>query len=184
MKEYLAIFDLDGTLFDTSEVNYLSYKEALKSFGVDLSRDFFMGKCFGKHYMDFIPSLVTDSAQIELVHESKTLIYNNYLGNARVNTHLLRLIHCMRATYYTALVTTASNKNTFDLLNYFNCADCFDLIITQESIVNKKPDPEGFLKAMNHFGIDAEHTLIFEDSEVGIVAAKMAGATVFTAEQF
>ena len=184
MKECLAIFDLDGTLFDTSEVNYLSYKEALKPFGADLSRNFFMERCFGKHYADFIPLLVTDSAQIELVHDAKKQIYNNYLGNARVNSHLFNLIHCMRATYYTALVTTASNKNTLDLLNHFNCADCFDLIITQEKIIRKKPDPEGFIKAMNHFGVDAEHTIIFEDSDVGILAAKMSGATVFTAEQF
>ena len=29
-KNQLAIFDLDGTLYDTKEVNYRSYLEALK----------------------------------------------------------------------------------------------------------------------------------------------------------
>lgn len=34
-KDYLAIFDLDGTLFDTGEVNYVSYREALRPYGIE-----------------------------------------------------------------------------------------------------------------------------------------------------
>lgn len=47
-----------------------------------------------------------------------------------------------------------------------------------------KPDPEGFIIAMNHFGIDAEHTVIFEDSEVGIMAARETGASVNIVDKF
>lgn len=36
----LAMFDLDGTLFDTNKANYLSYKEACNGF-CDVSEDFF-----------------------------------------------------------------------------------------------------------------------------------------------
>ena len=32
----LAIFDMDGTLYNTNDVNYFAYKEALNTFGVDL----------------------------------------------------------------------------------------------------------------------------------------------------
>ena len=44
MKKYLALFDLDGTLFDTTDVNYYAYKDALSSFGVELTRDYFISK--------------------------------------------------------------------------------------------------------------------------------------------
>lgn len=43
-KEYLALFDLDGTLFDTSEVNYFAYKDALEPFGIKLQKKFLCGR--------------------------------------------------------------------------------------------------------------------------------------------
>lgn len=42
MKNKLAIFDLDGTLFNTEEVNYLSYKGALEQKGYSLEYDFIL----------------------------------------------------------------------------------------------------------------------------------------------
>ena len=34
----LAIFDLDGTLFDTGEVNFFSYQKALNKVGYDVEK--------------------------------------------------------------------------------------------------------------------------------------------------
>ena len=36
MKAKLAMFDLDGTLFDTRSLNYLAYKAALEKFNFKL----------------------------------------------------------------------------------------------------------------------------------------------------
>ena len=52
----------------------------------------------------------------------------------------------------------------------------FDLILAQEDVPRKKPAPDGFLLAMEHFGISPENSLIFEDSPEGIAAARAAGA--------
>ena len=54
----------------------------------------------------------------------------------------------------------------------------FDLIISQEDVKNKKPDPEGFQKAMDFFKVQCRNSIIFEDSDVGIEAALRSGATV------
>ena len=62
--------------------------------------------------------------------------------------------------------------------------DLFDLILTHEDITKSKPDPEGFLKAMKLFNVEARDCLIFEDSSVGIEAAEKTGATVFVAKGY
>ena len=183
MKKYLAIFDLDGTLFDTSEVNYHAYKEALKPYGIELERDYFLEECFGRHYLDFLPVIMGGRENMEAVHSAKTRAYGLNLDKAKVNRHLFRIIDSMRGNYYTAIVTTASRKNTTDVLRHFGYLDYFDYVATQEDIVKKKPDPEGFLSAMDHFGIDAEHTVIFEDSEIGIEAGRATGASVFVVDR-
>ena len=38
----LVLFDLDGTLFDTGDVNYYAYKDALAPFGITLDKEYFV----------------------------------------------------------------------------------------------------------------------------------------------
>lgn len=183
-KQYLALFDLDGTLFDTGKVNYYAYKDALADFDATLAEDFFVTKCNGRHYTEFLPEIMGSSEHIDEVHRAKKEAYAKNLDKARQNIHLFEMIKSMTDTYHTAIVTTASRKNTEDILSHFACMDLFEYILTQEDITKVKPDPQGFLMAMEHFGIDAAHTVIFEDSPVGIQAAKASGASVMVVSQF
>ena len=183
-KQNLAICDLDGTLFDTSEVNYFSYKDALSEYGYTLDKDFFVTKCNGRHYTEFLPNIMGTSEYIEDVHNKKIKFYGANLIKARSNHHLFNIIYALKPNYNVCIVTTASRKNTIDILNHFNCRTIFDLIVTQEDITKVKPDPQGFYIAMEYFGINAENTIIFEDSDVGIEAAKRTGATVNAVKLF
>ena len=47
-KTKMIICDLDGTLFDTSEVNYQAYKKSLNEMGYELNYSFFIKECYGK----------------------------------------------------------------------------------------------------------------------------------------
>lgn len=183
-KTKLALFDLDGTLFDTGGVNYYSYKSALEPYGVSLDEEYFRNRCNGRHYTEFVPIILGSTAQLESVHKAKKAAYAKNLDKARINSCLFDIIRGLKEKYYCAVVTTASYQNTTDILLYFKVKDLFDLIITQENITKTKPDPEGFLMAMAHFNIPAKNTVIFEDSDVGIQAAQASGASVFVVNQF
>lgn len=172
------MFDLDGTLFDTREVNYYAYKDALTPFGVELDHGYFVSKCNGRHYTEFLPQIMGSAEHIEEVHKAKKKTYVDNLDKARVNTHLFKIIEGIKDQYHIAVVTTASRQNATDILKHFGYYDLFEFMVTQEDISKVKPDPQGFLLGMEYFGIDAEHTMIFEDSDVGIQAAKATGATV------
>ena len=60
----------------------------------------------------------------------------------------------------------------------------FGLIVTGEDVEKQKPDPEGYCRAMEHFRVTPADTMIFEDSGIGLTAAKASGAKVFRVEQF
>jgi beta-phosphoglucomutase len=185
-KNKLAIFDLDGTLFDTKDVNFLSYRTALAELGYDLDYDFFCTECNGRLYKDFIPKIVTDINEeiLSNIHKRKKELYLENLNAAKMNKHLFDIATALKEEYALAVVTTASKKNTLEILEYYKKKDLFDLIITQEDIQNTKPDPEGFLKAMLIFNIKPENTIIFEDSNVGVEAAKRSNANVFIVDKF
>ena len=180
MKQNLAIFDMDGTLFDTKAVNYASYKAAAEMIGrsFDVDYGFYCAYCNGRKYKDFLPRILpgVTAEEMEAIHRHKKGLYAGNLDKARINTALFDLIRGIRETHFVALVTTASGQNTMDILGRFQVTEMFDLILTQESIAHPKPDPEGFLRAMAHFGVDAAHTVIFEDSDVGLEAAEKSGA--------
>ena len=183
VKTKLALFDLDGTLYDTRRVNFFSYKKALETVDCTLDYDYFSEYCNGKHYT-FLPMIMKDISHMEEVHELKKSYYSEFLSETIENEHLFRMILCMKQEYYIGLVTTASRKNSEEILKYHNRLDLFDFIISQEDVEKKKPDPEGFVKAMQRYGINPEDTIIFEDSEVGIEAAEQSGATVFVVRGF
>lgn len=173
----LAIFDLDGTLFDTKDVNYHAYNEALGKYGYCICYDYYCKYCNGRHYMDFLPQVTgADEETLKAIHKEKKYLYSKYLSKAVMNEPLFHIIRLIKTDVKTALVTTASRQNCMDILDTFHVRDLFDLILTHEEIQKQKPDPEGFLKAMEYFGVKPMKTVIFEDSDVGIEAAERSGA--------
>lgn len=180
----LALFDLDGTLFDTSEVNFYSYRDALRVFDIELDKDYFVKYCNGYHYSEFLPKIVGNKDCMDKVHVLKKKFYEENLSHARVNLQLFRIMETMKQNFHLAVVTTASRKNTMDILMYFGYDNLFELLITQEDITKTKPDPQGYLLAMEHFSAQPEDTIIFEDSDVGIQAARATMATVMVVNQF
>lgn len=178
LKNKLAIFDLDGTLFDTKDVNYNAYQNAIKMLGIDAEIDYnnFCNLYNGKNYREFLPKIIPDitEEQMKNIHNFKKNIYTQYLDKARKNELLFLMIQEIKEKFYISIVTNASKKNVKDILEKFSVKNLFDLLITQEDVKNPKPSAEGFLKAMNYFNISKENTIIFEDSEIGIQAANKA----------
>lgn len=184
MKDRLAIFDLDGTLFDTAPANHAAYAEALRPFGVSLDLAYFREHCNGRYYADFLPPLIGDNpTDLEQVHRVKKAVYPRYFSRIRENTALFSLLTAMASEYHIALVTTAARESVYAILDQFSRRDCFELILTQADVKKKKPAPDGFLAAMEQFGIPAERTLIFEDSPEGIAAAQAAGAAYLVVDR-
>ena len=180
-----AIFDLDGTLFNTNDVNYYAYKEALSKYNISMDYEYYCNYCNGRHYKVFIPDLVNnDINKIEDIHYNKKELYSKYLDKVKINNHLIEFIKSIKEKYYIALVTTASSKNTYDILNYTNTFKLFDLILTSDDVKNAKPNPEGFNKAIDYFKLNPSDCVIFEDSDVGIEAALKTGAEVIRIEKF
>ncbi len=56
---------------------------------------------------------------------------------------------------------------------------CVDGILASPDIARSKPAPDCFLEAMRREGVGAHETLIFEDSDVGLEAARRSGAPYF-----
>lgn len=186
MTDKLIIFDMDGTLFDTAQANYLAYQTALQEQGFSLDRARFIRECSGKYYQDFLRDIMENASEemMERVHERKKELYASFLGDVRENRLLFEMLRALKPRFYTALVTTASRVNCMQLLRRFGRESLFDLILTREDVARVKPDPEGFRKAMDHFHVDKANTMVFEDSPDGLEAARRCGAGAYKTMEF
>lgn len=177
--EAALLFDLDGTLVDTWEANYRSYRDSLAEAGFACPRQAF-APCFGGHWRDFLPLLAggADEALLQRIHRRKQELYSAHLGTVRVNEPLVALLRTARPLWSTGLVTSASLGNAGPLLAHIGIGDAFDCIITGDDVTRPKPDPDGYLRCLSGLGARAGASLAFEDAPAGIAAACAAGLQV------
>lgn len=77
-----------------------------------------------------------------------------------------------------AIVTSSGRASVTETIRRMNIADNVSYYAGFEDYENGKPEPDGYLKAAEVLRVDPKKCLVFEDSLVGIQAAKNAGMTV------
>ena len=171
------ITDFDGTLVDTFEANLRAYQQAFADQGLSLTSDTYR-ECFGYRFERFMSAVgISDDQVAHAIKEGKKEYYPHYFEYLKPNTPLIELIASMKAMgIKTAIASTARKENLMNAVNYLGIAEHFDLIFAGVDVKQGKPSPEIYLKAMEALHVTPEETLIFEDSLVGIEAAKASGA--------
>ncbi len=173
------LFDLDGTLINTREANYIAYKKAFLNEGKNLSEESY-NKNFGLCFNDLIKNIFPSCSQIEKdrIKSEKTYFYKKNFCKTKLNPSLKSILLNNRSRYKTAIVTTASKINAVEILKYHGLHNMFDVFIFGEDVKNGKPHPECYNLAMQLLGIRSSECLVYEDSSIGIEAAKSSGASV------
>lgn len=180
IQAYLV--DFDGTLADTSAANYLAYANALKEIGVALGREQFDKLAFGRNWRQFLPLILREhgsSANPAAVAARKVELYREAVGSVSFNEALILLLENRDSALKTALVTSASSENVRSVLSArHKLGSLFDVIVTGDDVTRHKPDPQGYVIAAELLGVSAENCIVFEDSDIGIMAGQAFGSHV------
>ena len=174
----LILLDFDGTLADTRRANGLAYIHALKEVGIDISFEEYAAKYFGMRCREFLRDVgIEDDAAARHLRQRKVEIYPNYFSSVTLNSPLWTRCQMMRSMGAKVwIVSTGHADNIRNVMQYLNIEDGIDGIITGDDVEHSKPAPDPFLEAMRREGVTPDQTIIFEDSHVGIEAARQTGA--------
>jgi beta-phosphoglucomutase len=74
-----------------------------------------------------------------------------------------------------AITSSAVRSGIETILRRFDLLDCFTLIVDGSEVRHGKPDPEAYQLTARKLGVPARRCLVFEDSTIGVAAAKAAG---------
>lgn len=168
------LFDMDGTLLDSSAVVERVWRTWARRQGVDAET--LLAASHGVRSEDTIRRFAT--ATTDVASETDWILQAelNDIEGVVALAGVGALIERLQPAEW-AIVTSA----TRDLARVRLRAADLPLprvLITAEDVERGKPDPQGFLKAATMLGVAIGDCLVFEDSPAGVAAAKAAGAHV------
>ncbi len=169
-----VLFDVDGTLLDTSEYIYQSFEYSLQKHYKPLKRDqigTIMGKPLEECYQILTTKVdVSDLAQSHNDFQKK----NPHLSFPFPNT--LKVLRTLKdKNYHIAAVTTRRKNTVIETLRLAKILPFLDYIVTVDDVANPKPHPESILKALDFFGVEPEQAIMVGDSPADVLAGKNAG---------
>lgn len=178
MRLKLILLDFDGTLADTREANASAYVAALKEVGYELSKEDYLNRYFGMRCPEFLRDIgFRDPEQIDRIRRRKIELYPTFFSTVRLNEPLWAFCRQFRrAGGRLWIVSTGQADNIRNAMRYLRLEQEVDGVLTGDDVAHNKPEPDAFLKVMETEGCRPEETLIFEDSAVGIEAARRSGA--------
>ena len=171
------IFDMDGCLIDSTEVQksafYGSYKEIV---GDDNCPDF---SEYLKYTGDSLPNILKKMGlPVEMATPYRRISCES-VDKINVNHECVNLIREMRGNgAKVAICTGKDHYRTVDILKHYGIDDCFDVIVASDDVKNPKPSPDSVLKAIEELGVSSESCLMIGDGYYDILCARNAGIRV------
>lgn len=179
-----VLFDMDGVLIDARDWHFDALNEALGLFGVEISRNDHLSRFNGLSTRKKLEMLTADGAipqelhrVIEAVKQDRTLRIAAQKCFPVVS-HQVLITRLKALGIKVGLVTNSIRKSSEFMLEYAGLLKFMDIVITNEDVHEGKPNPAGYLLAMQKLEVLPDETIVVEDGEYGIMAAKAAGAIV------
>jgi HAD superfamily hydrolase (TIGR01509 family) len=186
-----VLFDFNGVIVDDEPVHLKLFQKVLKEEGVTLTREVYYKKYLGMDDKECFKVVGKDfgkkfnEAKIQELIERKA---QGYLAEMKQNPPFvpgaIDLLKALGKTHFIAIVSGALRSEIEMLLKRGGVGNEVSVIVAAGEIMKGKPDPEGFLKAIQLLNRDSvasserlfpEECIAVEDSIWGIQAAQKAG---------
>jgi HAD superfamily hydrolase (TIGR01509 family) len=173
----LLIFDFDGTVADTSQMHATAFSKVLEPLGItsDYSRIAGMKTLDAMHQcLSRADRTVNDTELAALVNAKQQCVRQMICQALQPLPGVDEFLKWARMRYRLAMVTSGSRGTVSLALEKLGYADWFDPLICADDVHQAKPDPAGFLAAIEMTAVSKKYALVFEDSDAGIAAAAAA----------
>lgn len=181
----LIVFDLDGVLVDSKTIHFDALNDALGAIDIRyvITQEEQQSTYEGLPTKAKLTLLAKNKGlpedRFDGVWRRKQEITSMMFSNIPEDIELINLLKIIKNNNINIAVASNSIRKTIlECLDGLGIIDQVDHIVSNEDVKNPKPHPEMYWKAMSHFGVIADETVIFEDSIVGRIAAIDSKATL------
>jgi HAD superfamily hydrolase (TIGR01509 family) len=157
-----VLFDWDGTLFDSASGGLTAFQKTFRDLGVAFSLEFYEA--------NYSPNWYTMYEALNIPHDrwrTADELWLRHYGEqpARlVDGGRETILELGRRGYRLGIVTAGSALRVTREINALGLDSLFNVVVTNESTVNKKPHPEGLERAMQLLNATSEFCSYVGDS--------------------
>jgi beta-phosphoglucomutase family hydrolase len=175
-----VLWDLDGTLLDSEEYHWQSWRDTMASLGHPITREQFLAT-FGLRNDEILPrwlgagATLEDIARVSLEKEQlyRKLLREGGVGPLPGAAEWVRKLHA--EGWKQAIASSAPRKNVDVVLEVLGLGSFFQAVVSAEDVTQGKPDPQVFLIAAQRLEVQPACCIVVEDAPAGVEAARRAG---------
>jgi beta-phosphoglucomutase len=179
-----VIFDMDGVLIDAREWHYEALNRALGLLGLEISRYDHLSTYDGLPTKKKLQMLTEERGLPPELHgflnDLKQQYTMEYVATRcrPIFQHEFALARLKADGFKLAVGSNSVRDTVTAMMERANLIGYLDTLISNEDVAVPKPAPDMYLLAMERLRVEPDETLIVEDNENGIQAARAAGAHV------
>ena len=176
-KTELIIFDLDGTLIDSSEDIAWAVNKTLKQMGFDEFSYQAIKERIGWGVKMLLEKVLPKEKQ-DLLEEARSIFMGYYSDHLLVKSKLYPGVMDILNHFKNKKLAVATNKPfnlTEKILDGLNISGYFKKVVGGDGVQNKKPSPEAIEIILRELRVSPEKSIFVGDSLIDIEAGKKAG---------
>lgn len=175
------IVDVDGTLLDSTETHFQSWKAVTRAHGFDYSREEIVAH-FGKPVFEITEALfqVTAPARVRAITAEKVTYFLDHVNTMDLFPGVHAFFRRLQARGTPACLASSNvNEIIGRVVDHFGLAPFIAGFVGMDDVSHGKPHPEMILRAADLMGVDPAACVVVGDSTHDIEAGHNAGcATV------
>lgn len=176
-----VIWDMDGTLIDSSETHFRSWNEIFAAEGIAAVDQPLFDTWFGRRNDEILREhLGVNATDDRVLHigQTKEALYREALARDGVTVlpgAEALLDELVADGWLMAIGSSAPIENLSLILDMSGLALHFDAVVGKDDVRNGKPDPEVFLTAADRLGVAPARAIVVEDAAAGVLAGQRGG---------
>ncbi|NCB52605.1 MAG: HAD family hydrolase [Clostridia bacterium] len=176
-----AIFDMDGTMFDTERLRIEMLKKASGELYIEEISDSLLYECLGLSAVTaekLVKERYGDDYPYREIRARADQLEREYVrqNGVPVKNGLYNLLERLKKNnVFLALATSSRREIAEEYLINAKVYRYFNILVCGDDVKKGKPDPEIFNRAAAELACPTEECLIFEDSQNGLIAASASG---------
>lgn len=170
------LFDCDGTLVDTMAVHRAIWAELFARYDFEMT-DAWWGTYCNVALVPFVRAAIPDASEelCDALNVEGMDMYLDVLHHVEPMEHVIDIARTAHGSVPMAVVTGGYRDIIVPTLDAAGITHLFDHIVTADDVVNSKPAPDVYARAVALLGVDAASCIAYEDSEIGMQSARDAG---------
>ena len=176
-----VVFDFNGTISDDEPLLAELFVKIFGEIGIEVTEQRYYGEFAGYSDPEIVERILSETGRHDpavtrgLLDRRAELYLARAGAGETVHPEVAACVREIAARVPVAVASGAVRVEVEAVLQGTGLRPLMAAVVTADDVAEGKPDPEGYLMALDRLGVPGSEALSFEDTHFGVMAAVAAG---------